>query len=695
MKLIFKLARDNIKRNKEIYIPYVITLIISIVIFFLIINLSFNDIFNEEIKKGYIELGGAMVMDGLGAGYEKLKEALIQTGVITGIVSLFFNLYSENFIGKRRAMDYGLYNVFGLDVKKIELIILFEKAILNSFSIVLGIIIGILLDKLNFLILAKVLGFGSNLKSEVSLETIIITFIIFLAITAISYIVSIIRLKRSETLELLYSKNTSTKSNRFYLLIGILGIIILLLGYYFSYRYRYSNNNINDRFLNITDLAIVVILIVIGTYFILQGITVIFLNRLKKKDKVFKKKGNFIAISNLINRFKSNSLSLTIMSILSSAILIFIFIFIVAYNGFANNYKGVDYSFNSEYEEDGEIFLNKLEEIMGENYVEIDNYLKYRIIYLMTPNEINKVKFLSSDKESERIINIISLSEYNRITKEKANISNDETILLGNKLYYEEEINKDFLDYINIFNDKYSIVDKKDVYTNENLDIITYAYTFVVGDNAYSKIKNEISKEEHEDRMYLNIEESIVQDFKFKGDSIKVAKCISQIEDIVRSEENPLDLKGIYMSMPSASFSPALRIMTGATVVESMYIAIIFLINFLTVIYYKQIVEGYDDAEQFKKLYRIGLTNSEIKNTVNKQIRIFFFIPLLISLIHFVFIFGLLTNIATFIDIVSRNELVTTAILSILIYSLIYSFVYLMTSRKYYNIILTRTEKSN
>ncbi len=75
MKLLYKLTKDNLKRNKEIYLPYSISVIFSAVFFFLTINLYFN----ESIKLNY--------------GYSMLKKLLILTSISIGVISLIFNIY--------------------------------------------------------------------------------------------------------------------------------------------------------------------------------------------------------------------------------------------------------------------------------------------------------------------------------------------------------------------------------------------------------------------------------------------------------------------------------------------------------------------------------------------------------------------------------------------------------------------------
>ena len=95
MKLIFKLAKDNLKRNKEIYLPYGISLILSVIFFFVIINLTFNKNLDMEFK------------------YTPIRKLLYFTSGAIAVISLIFNLYSNRFLSSRRSKDYGIYNILG------------------------------------------------------------------------------------------------------------------------------------------------------------------------------------------------------------------------------------------------------------------------------------------------------------------------------------------------------------------------------------------------------------------------------------------------------------------------------------------------------------------------------------------------------------------------------------------------------
>ena len=112
----------------------------------------------------------------------------------------------------------------------------------------------------------------------------------------------------------------------------------------------------------------------------------------------------------------------------------------------------------------------------------------------------------------------------------------------------------------------------------------------------------------------------------------------------------------------------------------------------LLIIYYKQLVEGYEDSEQFKKLSKVGLSKREINNTINKQITIFFFLPLIVALIHFFFATFMMENFILAMKVTNKNTIRIVELSVVLIYILIYFIAYIITSKKYHSVVDKRVK---
>lgn len=108
-----KLAWINIKKNRQTYIPYLLTCIGSMSMFFIMHSISVNQGIYEMI------------------GSETLQMILSFGLVVIGIFSTIFLFYTNSFLIKRRTKELGLYNVLGLEKKHIAKILCYELNFLS------------------------------------------------------------------------------------------------------------------------------------------------------------------------------------------------------------------------------------------------------------------------------------------------------------------------------------------------------------------------------------------------------------------------------------------------------------------------------------------------------------------------------------------------------------------------------------
>ena len=125
--------------------------------------------------------------------------------------------------------------------------------------------------------------------------------------------------------------------------------------------------------------------------------------------------------------------------------------------------------------------------------------------------------------------------------------------------------------------------------------------------------------------------------------------------------------------------------------------------NYLGNKYYVSIQNSYEDIDVIYELYgsllfigiflsmmflqNVGMSQKEVKQTIQFQVLIFFFVPLIVAIIHLAFAYPLILRI--FKGLLQCNENVylisTTGCIAGLI--IIYTIVYLMTSKAYYRIV--------
>ena len=120
-----KIAFTNMKKNRRTYIPYLLSCIGTIAMFYMMSAIA--------------ESGG---MENVFAG--DTIRAFMRMGVgIIGFFAVLFLFYTNSFLVKRRKKEFGLFNILGMEKRHIARVLLFETLYTIIISLGLGIVLGI------------------------------------------------------------------------------------------------------------------------------------------------------------------------------------------------------------------------------------------------------------------------------------------------------------------------------------------------------------------------------------------------------------------------------------------------------------------------------------------------------------------------------------------------------------------------
>ena len=117
-----KLALSNIKNNSKTYIPYILTCIGTIMMYYIMYSLSVD----EALESTY---GGSYTQQLLALG----------TGVIA-IFAAIFLMYTNSFLIKRRKKEFGIYMTLGMENRKLSSIIFIETMLIGIISLGIGLL---------------------------------------------------------------------------------------------------------------------------------------------------------------------------------------------------------------------------------------------------------------------------------------------------------------------------------------------------------------------------------------------------------------------------------------------------------------------------------------------------------------------------------------------------------------------------
>ncbi|MFB4321965.1 FtsX-like permease family protein [Paenibacillus sp. CR_12] len=292
----------NLKKNIKNYYLYVFALIFSVGLYFAFVTLQYDPAMDEAKGsiKGAAALGAASVL-------------------LVAIVAIFL-LYANTIFIKRRSKEIGLFQLIGLTKGKIFRILSAENLILYFGSMVIGIFAGFAASRLILMILFKVTGVDTEAALSFSTEALIQTVIVFAVIYVLIMIMNYTFIKRQSILSLFRAVSTTEnqikKMSFAEMLFGLLGIGLILLGYYVSTKlFSGDFTTMNELF-----MAMILILgaVIIGTYLFYKGSVSFIFNAIRKSKGGYLSLNNVLSLSSIMFRMKSNALLLTIITTVSA-----------------------------------------------------------------------------------------------------------------------------------------------------------------------------------------------------------------------------------------------------------------------------------------------------------------------------------------------------------------------------------------
>lgn len=655
--LYFKLAFNNIKRDKNINIPYIIAVIITVMSYFLVLSM----LFNEGIKNIAISSDTLKQIFGIGKN------------IMTFIIFIFM-IYMNNFIIKKRLKEFGLYNILGLEKKHISYIIFIENGIIFLCSILAGILCGLVFGRAFFMLLLKLCGAAGEIKYILGIKAFTNTLVLFAILYLVTSIINIIIIYRNKTIDLMKSDKYGEKKSKAILIISeaIIGFLMLIYSYYKAI-------TIKNSFEALAEFFLLVIFVILATLLIFRAGSITILNILKKNKRFYYKTNNFVSTSSLIYRMRQNADALTNICIFSTMILVTSVGCLSLYFGsekILNLRHQVDMTINLKY-----TGLNKdiLEETAKKHNITIDKYFELEYLEfssmfsdnnILSDNELNKYKDKNNISNYSVfnemcVFTILTQEQFNQAYDVNVDLNKDELAIISNFKLPNENM-------IKISNKEYKI---KEILKNSNLvakDSEEEMILITYNKNISEKIMKSIigNKKEVDFRNYMNLNYSGKKDDKleFVNDIMSKSKARRQISDI---NYDRLDLYSLF----------------GGLLFIGIFFITIFLAIMILIIYFKQISEGYDDKDRFIILQKVGMDKKMVKKTINKQILIVFFMPLIGALCHMLAATNLIQMVLRGFYLYDKQVIFNCIIGTSIAFALLYIIVYKLTAKVYYRLV--------
>lgn len=653
MKLFFypRLALRNIRKNAKIYIPYLLTSTFTVAMFYIIHSLSINGAYDD-----------------MTVGARTLPIIMELGTYVVIIFAIIFLFYINSFIIKRRKKEVALYNILGMEKKHIMYMMFYETLITSMFSLIVGILFGVVFSKLLFLILIHMAHISTPFDFVIPMESIIRTFLLFIAIYFISYLFNVLQIQLANPIELLRSSQSGEKEPRTKWVMTLLGLVTLGGGYYIA-------QTIEKPVEAMLLFFVAVVLVIIGTYCLFTAGSITLLKILKRNKRFYYKTRHFTSVSQMIYRMKQNAVGLASICILCTCILVML-------SSTVSLYITVQDSTNMIVNEQLRITLMSSE---GKNITEEVNQIYNKSLKQFEMNDIQiktivkKECYFASGSYFEKNFTIggynddkytgitaMSLDEFNQAFHQKQKLKDDEILIACNFENIKDHltINGKTFKVKSVVDEPYFLTQK---YSNIEKDMTV----------VFSSDKTLNKSLFNEEYSAPTMSHSISIDFEDIEDSEKALEIVrSHIpSNMSMYNQSQFEMQNEYFEV------------FGSLFFLGIFLGIVFLMAAILIMYYKQLSEGYEDQKRYEIMQNVGMSQKEVKQSIRSQVLIFFFLPLIVAAIHMAFAFKMIVKMFSFLVLSDISLFVWCTIISIAILAIIYSIVYSLTAKVYYKIV--------
>lgn len=681
--LYLKLAWTGIKKNKQLYFPYLLSGSVMVMVFYILAFLTASD-----------------MVHGLRGG-EAMTTLLLCGEILIGLFSLPFLFYTSSSLMKKRKKELGLYNILGMNKGNIMISLLWESLMTYGIVISIGILSGVVFSKIAELGLVNIMEEEVNYHIYIEWKGILAAVLLYAGIYFLIFLNIVRQIHQNNPIELLHSESAGEQPPKSRWVLAAIGMVLLVTAYIWAVRIENPREAL-------MQLLLIGGVVVIGTYLLFIAGSVFLCGWLKKKKHYYYQTAHFVTISSLSYRMKRNGASLASICILSTVILVALVASIGCYAGvdeiIGNHYPydlgiiietsglqegGKEAAYRTEIENICRDMQVRAEETVETYAVGLDVPFKNDMldlsidIYQDSPEEGN-ITLWNQYLENFVCARVLSLKDYNRLCHTSEELKSGEVLIAGgNKANRAKSIRSwDGSEYtVKKAVEKQPRLSAFQLYGSYS-DTMIETLMVVVPDmaefwkgfdaSAWSA-KNEVLMFWEYD---MNLDESRDRQFAI-GDA-----CSQWVQKLSETKGD-----GYINYYTKVEKWAKLKSLAGGVMFLAFAISGVFVFVATLIMYYKQISEGYEDQKQFSIMRKIGMTKKEIQRSINSQMLTVFGLPLLAAGVHLIFAFPGIYQMLKVSILDDKPLLVKVAFISFFLFAIAYGLVYFITTRTYFRIV--------
>lgn len=611
-----------------------------------------------------------ILLSPMGKGMNTGATTLVLGIFVLTIFSLIMERYSYKILLKQRSREFGLYNILGMNKAQVSFIATLELGMIFLGLILLGSVFSAVFSKFLYLIFVNIINYD-KLNLKLTVLPFILTIIIFAGIFLILELTALWHIRKSSPLNLFSKQEQGEKEPRGNIILAAAGLLSLGWAYYLALT---STNS--AALVVLYRFFIAVLLVIAGTYLFYISFMTWYLKHRRKNKAYYYQPEHFVTTSQMIFRMKQNAIGLASITLLAVMALVTIGTTVSLYSNTQNVAretfpKSVRITYATKHGEGRQRLQADVLDKLNKSDKDLIDYTTSMIFMPLSTQKSVRVtdKDVLKDASQQGFVYVLTQEDFRKLGNDLPHLKKKQAafyIQKGNSRLK----NLDLLGrHYNIVKN-FKAVQMPDVTTTYNPGVLVVAdrqeAMAIVA--AYKPYLSKMTTIGETYTAYLELSDKEIKKVAPNGIAIGQSKDAGHLD----TREASL-AEGYQVFRRFALHRCPFR--------QQLYLGLAL------IIYYKQYSEGHEDKKSYRILQEVGMSEGQVKKTINSQIILVFFMPLVFAALNFVMAIPMLKQMLLVFGVTSSNLVYLVSVITVAVIALIYFIIYRLTSRTYYRLI--------
>ena len=662
LALYLRLAGQNLAKNRQYYFPFFLIGSACTAMCYLMLFLTYNDSVMEMRGAAYV-----LLMLGLGS-------------VIMAFLSVWIMAYANGFVIRRRNRELALYNILGMQKSNIAAVLGFEMLFLCLACVAAGLALGALFSKLMLLVLLRLMRFevvmGFSFSIPAAWQTAAAMAVLFFCL----YLFDLRQVRRADPINLLHSDRVGEREPKSRWLLALFGLVTLGAGYYIAV-------TTTDIVMVILLFFVAVALVIVGTHCLFGAGSVVALKALRRNKRFYYQPRHFTAVSGMIYRMNQNARGLANICILVTTVLVSVATTVCLYMGIEStvdtmypNAIGINAICSDETYRDTDFsqWDARMRQVAADYGVADDEFASFALLVVDTHYADGA---FTADVPANQYaadawnVRIMHAGDYARLTGQTAALQPGQVLANGLPEGVAE---------FTVGGVAMTAAGECEPFPalNGQMESAHTVCLVVADQDTLADLVKQITPTE------TGFVPSVRWVVAINPASVTDAEQVDQCATALQNAAEPLpQCMDRITVLTNIGMRQELYNMNGSFVFLGIFLAVMFTMATVLIIYYKQLSEGYEDRSRFVIMQQVGMSAAEVRATIRSQVLMIFFLPLIMAAIHLAAAFPMLFRLISAFGVADQGLFVLCCLVTLGVFALCYVAVYALTAKKYYAIV--------